>query len=359
MEANILSFLFLSESIKETISNQKLTTFVDLFAGTGVVAEHFKHQGYSVIANDIQNYSYVINKCKLGNKSQLYFNNLAEIIPELSTLTTETKQQTVCDYLNELEGLPGFIYKNYSPGGTNGKRLYFTDENSQRCDAIRQKIEAWRKTKKINDDEFYFLLCSLIESIDKYANTASIYAAFLKKFKPTACRKFTLRPSNFHNGQTQLFADQTTNHNQTVEVYQEDANSLVKSIKADIFYIDPPYNHRQYSTNYHILETIALYDKPKIIGKTGLRDNYFKSNYCQKTKIKKTLIDLIENIKAKYIFLSYNNEGLLSFDDIKSALTRVGDYGFYKKTYSRYKADNQRLNKYSQTEEYLHYAKIY
>ena len=52
-----------------------------------------------------------------------------------------------------------------------------------RCDAVRQKIEKWKKQDLISDDEYYFLIASLIESIDKYANTASVYGAFLKKIK--------------------------------------------------------------------------------------------------------------------------------------------------------------------------------
>ena len=93
---------------------------------------------------------------------------------------------------------------------------------------------------------------------------------------------------------------------------------LILETSYDVVYLDPPYNHRQYSWNYHILETIAKYDNPKIKWKTWMRDySNQKSDFCKKTEVKKSFKNLIENINAKYIFLSYNCEWLLSLDEIK------------------------------------------
>ncbi len=169
-----------------------------------------------------------------------------------------------------------------------------------RCDAIRQKIENWKEQNLISYDEYYFLIASLVESIDKYANTASVYGAFLKKLKKTAQNSLILKPAEL------IINDQ--DH----EVFNEDINEVAGKVKGDILYLDPPYNHRQYATNYHILETIAKYDNPKIHGKTGLREyQNQKSLYCSRTQAKKAFNDLILKAKAKYIFLSYNNEGLM------------------------------------------------
>mgnify|MGYP003468721641 CR=1 FL=1 len=89
--------------------------------------------------------------------------------------------------------------------------------------------------------------------------------------------------------------------------------------------MDPPYNQRQYSANYHVLETIARYDNPILKGKTGMRDySNQKSKYSNKREVKKAFEDLIMNADAKYIFLSYNNEGLMSFDEIKEAYAEDG-----------------------------------
>ena len=127
---------------------------------------------------------------------------------------------------------------------TDGKeesRQYFSDENGMRYDAIRQKIESWKKENIISDDEYYFLITSLIESIDKYANTASVYGAFLKKLKKTAQNNLILKPA-------ELIINA-----QEHKVYNEDINEISGKVMGDILYLDPPYNHRQYATNYHIL----------------------------------------------------------------------------------------------------------
>lgn len=151
------------------------------------------------------------------------------------------------------------MYQNYAPGGTEEQefqRMYFTDENAMKCDVIRARIHLWRQERKITDNEYYFLLASLLEGIDKVANTASVYGAFLKKFKKSALKPLTLAPAHF------LLSDY--DH----QVFNKDILELAKITSHDVVYLDPPYNERQYSANYHILETIAKYDHPKIKGKT-------------------------------------------------------------------------------------------
>ena len=106
-----------------------------------------------------------------------------------------------------------------------------------------------------------------------------------------------------------------------------------------------------------MIETIAKYDNPKIHGKTGLREyENQKSSYCSKQKVKKEFKDLILNAKVKYIFLSYNNEGIMSLDDIKEIMSLRGKYGYFTKKYSRFKADKNRNYKADKTVEYLHYT---
>jgi adenine-specific DNA-methyltransferase len=112
--------------------------------------------------------------------------------------------------------------------------MYFTDENAKKCDAIRKKIEDWKKEEKITENEYYFLLASLIESIDKVANTASVYGAFLKKFKKSALNPLILQPADFY-----------LNDNEH-KVFNEDINKLIVESSHDVVYLDPPYNHRQY-----------------------------------------------------------------------------------------------------------------
>lgn len=332
----------LIEFIKDTIENiLKLNNetkkpsemiFADLFAGTGIVSGSFKEKGYSIIANDIQYYSYIISKHMIGNNGNL----------------DKQRCKTLIDELNNLKGKKGFIYKNYSYGGTEGqehRRMYFSDYNAKKCDAIRTTLDDWLKKDKISQEEFYFLLGSLIDSIDRCANTALVYGAYLKELKQKAQKEMILTPLPIMPGKVKC------------SVYNEDACKLIKNIRGDVLYLDPPYNDRQYCSNYHVLETIARNDKPKIHGKTGLR-NYEsqKSLFCSKSKAHEAFEDLIRDAKFKYIFLSYNNEGIMNEEEIKAIMLNYGRYFVFTKDYQRFKSDRDenRQHKAKRTTEYIH-----
>lgn len=316
---------FLEKTIKEVTGFEDGTpyTFADLFAGTGVVGYTYKQKGCSVISNDIQYYSYVLNK------------HFIENCPPLD--------DSLVDYLNSLEGIDGFVYSNYCAGSGSG-RNYFTDENGKRCDAIRTEIEQFFSSGKITSQMYYWLLASLINSIDKYANTASVYGAFLKHIKKSAQKEFKLELLPVINGNPG-------------KVYNQDINQLITNISGDVLYLDPPYNARQYCTNYHVLETIARYDNPVLSGKTGLRDyNNQKSKYCSGRTVENSFDELISKANFKYIFLSYNNEGLMSLDTIKEIMGRYGKYEVFTTEYHRFRSDKEenRNHKASSTTEYLH-----
>ena len=340
---------FLEQSIDRVV-DRECDTFCDLFAGTGIVGSLFKKRGYRVIANDIQYYCYVLNRHYIGNHKELYFGGLTDEIPALREVDARKRREWVCDYLSHVNGVQGFIYNNYCLGGTretHEPRQYFSDENGMRCDAIRKKIENWKTQSLISDDEYYFLIATLIESVDKYANTASVYGAFLKGLKKSAQQRLVLKPAEL------IINDQPH------EVFNADINEIAEKVNGDILYLDPPYNHRQYATNYHLLETIAKYDYPKIYGKTGLRDySNQKSLYCSTTQVKNAFRDLIAKAQAKYIFLSYNNEGLMSMADIKEIMSTRGKYGYFTQEYSRFQADKRENRKYRAhtTVEYAHYV---
>lgn len=332
---------FIEKSVEE-ITNGDYYTFCDLFAGTGVVGKYFKQKGKQITANDIQSYSYILNRHYIGNHKPLKFIGLEDEIAGLKN--SKERLKTVCEQLSKINGKKGFVFQNYCWGGGQ-ERQYFSDENGQLCDAIRDKIEEWKYNKKITEDEYYFLLCSLLESVDKVANTASVYGAFLKSLKKTAQKSLQIAP-----------AELILNENEH-KIYNTDANDVASKYDVDVLYLDPPYNHRQYATNYHVLETIAKNDNPDIHGKTGLREySKQKSKYCSRLQVKKVFLDLIKNAKAKYIFLSYNNEGLLTLDEIKEIMSMRGKYGYFMQNHQRFKADNKRVYVADRTVEYLHYV---
>ena len=316
---------FLETTIEEFTGYKEGDSFVfgDLFAGTGVVGQRYKEKGHSVISNDIQYYSYVLNKHYIEN------------IPELD--------DSLLEYFNNLNPVKGFIYNNYCEGSGSG-RNYFTNENGMKCDAVRIELERLYRAGEINDNLYFYYLASLINSIDKYANTASVYGAFLKHIKKPAQKEFMLELLPVGNGNIG-------------KVYNEDINELIKKVGGDVLYIDPPYNNRQYCSNYHVLETIAKYDTPKLRGVTGLRDEtYQKSKYCSKRTVIDIFEDLIKNADFKYIILSYNNEGLMDLKTIKDIMSKYGEYDFFTKEYRRFKADidENRTIAADITTEYLH-----
>ena len=157
---------FIDNTIKGIVGdNLSDLVFCDLFAGTGIVGRHFKTRVGKVISNDWEYYSYVLNRNYIGNHLEI-----------------KDKEEYIAK-LNNLEGIDdGFIYSQYCLGGGNN-RQYFSDENGKKIDSARVAIEEWKTNGEISDDMYYFLLCSLIESADKCANTASVYGAFLKSIK--------------------------------------------------------------------------------------------------------------------------------------------------------------------------------
>ena len=227
--------------------------------------------------------------------------------------------------------------------GSGSERQYFSDINGKKIDTIRSKIEEWYYSQEIGDNLYYFLLASLVESADKVANTASVYGAFLKHLKKSALKELVLEPA--------YFIENDNSH----QVFNMDSNELIKEICGDILYLDPPYNQRQYSSNYHLLNTITKYDTFVPKGKTGLRE-YKRSNYCKKNEVKQVFEELIRNADFKYIFLSYNNEGLMSSDYIRAIMKKYGKYDLAIKEYQRFKADKteNRNHKADKTFEYLH-----
>lgn len=320
---SLLDFLY--ESIRDFTGYKQGDSYVfgDLFAGTGVVGQTFKSKGCKVIANDIQYYSYVLSK------------HLIENVPEMD--------DSLLSHLNSLEPEEGFIYQNYCAGSGSG-RNYFTDENGKLCDAMRIELERLKQRGEIDEGTYFYYLASLINSIDKFANTASVYGAFLKHIKKSAQKHFKLELLPVIEGEKG-------------EVYNEDINELSEKISGDVLYLDPPYNARQYCANYHVLETISKYDAPILSGVTGLRDSSAqKSKFCSKRTVAAVFDELIKNARFKYVFLSYNNEGLMSLDTIREILSQYGEYSFYTKEYRRFKADKEenRTIAANSTTEYLH-----
>ncbi len=292
--------------LEDNIPNIKDKTFSDLFMGTGIISYNMIDKCKSVHANDLETYSFYIGNALLKCN---YSNKLEKIIEE-------------CNKLDETEGL---IYKYYSPNSSSD-RMFFTNSNAKKADAIRTHINTLFNSKSITQNEFYFLVSSLLTSIDKVANTTCVYGAYLKSFKQSSKKSLILEPIHKKT-------DIKTEENTVSQDFAENTEN-----KTDITYLDPPYNNRSYSANYFVLNFIAKYDDTIIPrGKTGLIDEN-RSNFSKKTKVKDAFKTLIDNISSKYIILSYNNEGLLSEDELKDILSKKGEVKLHKIKYNKYKS---------------------
>jgi adenine-specific DNA methylase len=328
---------FIESIVKKTGVNGT-SNFVDLFAGTSAVGKHFKKLGYTVISNDTLEFSYAIAKTYIELNEEPLFKKLK------SHLKLKNGNENLFDYLNNLKTRKeGFMFENYSP---NGGRQYFTDENALRIDTFRYLIEEWKEEKKITELEYYYLITSLLRGVNLTSNVSGTYGAYLKTWDKRALNPLILEPVD-------IIPSKNKN-----KAYKRDANELIKEIHSDILYLDPPYNSRQYASNYFILELIAegwFKSKPEIYGETGMRNyEHQKSKYCSKTTALNALEDLILNSsKSQYIVLSYNNEGVIPQTAIEQTLGRIGTVETFTENHKRYKSINQTVEDPQLTFEHL------
>lgn len=327
---------FIENVVKSTGINGT-SNFVDLFSGTSSVGRHFKKLGYTVISNDNLEFSYAISKTYIELNEQPLFTKLCK---ELRVSDFDC----IFDYLNtNKDYIEGFIYNHYSP---NGGRMYFTDLNALKIDTNRTLFEEWKNEGLITELEYYYLLTSLLQAINLVSNVPGTYAAYLKTWDKRALNPLVLQP---------IEIIKSNNNN---KAYKRNANDIISYISPDILYLDPPYNSRQYASNYFILELIAegWFDSvPEIYGETGMRkyENQ-KSDYASKSKALSAMQDLIsKSLKSKCILLSYSNEGIIPIYKLQETLEKVGKVTIYRQNHKRYKSINQTEGDPKETTEFL------
>lgn len=258
---------FLDEIIVKNTSNCK--SFLDVFAGTGVVAEYF-NEFYDVTVNDNLISNYYAYKCFLS-REKINQDKVMKIIEKYNKI--QPKQEN---------------YYSVNFGDT-----YLSEENMRKVGYIRDDIDKKYEINVINSREHAILITSLLYAIDRIANTVGHYDAY--------------RRNGDLNKILELRFPKLKHTNFKTRIFKEDANALVRKIKADICYLDPPYNSRQYCDAYHFLENVASNEKAEVYGTAKKMDRRnLKSEYC-KTNAKRAFEDLIEHLEVKYILLSYNN----------------------------------------------------
>jgi adenine-specific DNA-methyltransferase len=314
----------------------------DPFAGTASVSSALKRAGWRVHAGDIMAASYAMQvaRVELDAAPAGYSSRLAT--------------------LAALPGTAGFLSDHYTLAGAAGRehgRMYFSEENGRRIDAVRDRITEWETSGEIDPLETTLLVATLIEAADRVANTTGVYASFVKTLQPNARRDLDLRPLELTappNGA----AGSTAFHGKAVDL-------LARTGRVDLVYLDPPYNARQYPGYYHIPELIASgwAPPPEIRGKTGLiPDDDLRSDWCRAGKAGHALGAALDAAETAHFLFSYNDEGLLSLEEIETRMRERGvtdSYRLLVRPYRRYRSDSDgpgRTYARDRVAEHLHYV---
>jgi adenine-specific DNA-methyltransferase len=308
-------------------------TIADLFAGTGIVSYTFRKQRGRVISNDAELYSSIITHAFTRS---VFTEHCKNILTQLQKEIEEKKHLTT----------DGFITNHYSPYGPN-ERKFFTIENARQIDYLRGRLESIKKTMTI--DEYKFILASILISADAVSNVPAVYGCYLKNFKAKAMKNMTLTP--IHTLTTEAIAGSQTFNSDVLD------REFLQSFESDIVYLDPPYNERQYSKNYFPLNIIAktpdeLLTEEPLKGKTGIPTDCFISPFCKKGETVEKAFDLLfQQLKTKWIFLSYNSESIVSKDKMLDIMKKYGNTSVMERDYKRFKSFE--YNKDVNIKEYL------
>lgn len=340
--------------------DKNIKTALDLFAGSGSVSRLLKTLNLKVYSNDWEYYSYILNYAHICINEKDVKNMFKHTGGVENTINIINNIETINDK-------DRYISKYYAPLDDNNpdlknERLFYTQYNATRIDIIRHNIEELYKNKAINKKEYYYLLASIIYEGATHTNTSGVFKAFHSGFggRNKDALKRILSPISLK--ELSLYDGIKG------EVSMLDANEYVlknKDKHFDLVYLDPPYNQHQYGSNYHLLNTIALWDKPEInreiyingkkTDKGGIRKDWVKtkSDYCYKKTAKDAFKNLIDNINASHIVLSYSTDGIIDYDDLISILESKGKLKIVTSEYTKYRGAKRSVINKTKNVEYL------
>ena len=334
-------------------------TFVDLFTGSTVVARWAKKAGFRVIANDWEPYSFEIARGTVALNAP----------PVLAALGGPA---CVFEHLNALEPVRGYVARHLCPADdehpdTERERMFFTQANGRRIDAIREQIGTWQAAGLLSGDERAYLLAPLIYAVSYVSNTSGVFKGFHNGWggkTGTALYRIrsalTLRPPVLlDNAQVNL-------------ALRQDAGDLAPRLEevgggqADIVYLDPPYNQHPYGSNYHVLNTVALWDKPPVDpcilvdgrtrDKSAIRKDW-RTERRSRYNSTKTAVDafdeLVASVRARWLLVSYSTDGNIPVESLLGALARRGDLHVFAATYKRYRVSTPRMSPKSHNVEFV------
>lgn len=330
--------------IKKKLKKEKIIA-CDLFSGSGIVARMLKQHCSKIIANDLEEYSYLINKCYLSNKKDFNFDEYNKYL----------------NYLNNkcnTEPFVGLITETYAPKDENNitvnDRVFYTRENAIFIDSFRKYID------EIPDPYRDFFLCQLITEASIHTNTSGVFKGFYKN-RETGLGMYggigqnaLKRIKGKIEIKTPVFSEYVTEY----AVTRMDAVELSKQVLADVVYIDPPYNQHPYGANYFMLNVIINNAITSKISKvSGIPDNWNHSAFNYKKTALDSFEEIINNLKTSYIVISYNNEGFITYEQMVQMLKKYGKVETRRIKYNAFRGSRNLSGRDLYTNEYLFIVK--
>jgi adenine-specific DNA-methyltransferase len=278
-------------------------SFADAFSGTSRVGMHMKHAGMQVFANDLNAYATTLARCYVEADVETVGKDARRLVREL----------------NRLVGRPGYMTHHFCE-----KARFFRPENGAKIDAIRDAIDR----KSLPPDLKAVMLVSLMEAADRVDSTCGVHMAYLKKYAARADNALVLRVPTLTPASPYGKS----------RAHQGDAERFLKSTSADIIYLDPPYNQHNYLSNYHIWETLVLWDRPETYGMTEKRADCRtrKSAFNAKASCMTAMRDVIAAARGKHLVVSFSDEGHIRRADMETMLAERGRVSVVENDYRRY-----------------------
>lgn len=359
---------FIGEGVKLVQSrlNKEKLNCLDVFAGSGIVGRYLKQYSNSITVNDLENYSGIINRCYLSNKNELNISELKQLFEKVNARISE--KMDLLEKQGKLKEA-GFVSELYSPADEENilksERCFYTPYNAAYLDVASQLIR-----EMVPPEYQDYFIAPLLSEASIHANTAGIFKGFYKNSK-TGAGQFGGNGKNALTrikGKIQLSLPELSEYNCAYRVFSSDANELVCSDQLynwdklgedrqfDLAYLDPPYNQHPYGSNYFMLNLIANYQKPdceNISRVSGIPRNWNRSAYNKKKKVAEVFLELVKNIRAKYILVSFNSEGFIEKDLMIELLSQCGKVEVLESEYNAFRGSRNLNSREIHVKEYL------
>lgn len=329
--------------VRKRLNKNRISSF-DVFSGSGVVSRYLKKYSKKIITNDLEEYSSLINKCYLSNRSTVDFALLDHWMDWLHAGLTP-------DNLKE-----GFIRELYSPKDINAikpqERCFYTPRNAMYLDTARNLIE------QVPEQIQHFFMAPLLSEASVHANTSGVFKGFYKNTE-TGIGQFggTKKDALVRIlGDIELKKPIFSRFDSEVEVYKGDSNHIVELVEeVDLAYLDPPYNQHPYGSNYFMLNLLINYTRPTSLSEvSGIPADWQRSAYNNKYHAYKALSELVEKIKAKYLLISFNSEGFIDIEEMLELLKHVGKTEVLETKYNTFRGSRNLGNRDIHVKEYLY-----